>query len=199
MSTVYCGVNDCSDTHWAKGFCKKHYERIRLYGRTEYHKKPLYDADGNLVVSVFRRYKSTYNTWRSMKERCNNPANNHYKSYGARGIKVCERWNEFLYFLEDMGERPKGLTLDRVDNDKGYSPDNCRWADAFVQAANKSDTVMVHINGEGMLLDHYLKKYGVATSSFYKLYYMTKDYQETAEYILANRHKKRYIVNYKKD
>lgn len=78
----------------------------------------------------------TYKTWVSMFQRCNNPKNRNYKHYGARGIKVCERWYSFECFLKDMGERPKGLTLDRKNNDGSYEPGNCRWATQEKQCRN---------------------------------------------------------------
>jgi hypothetical protein len=70
----------------------------------------------------------TYMSWAHMKHRCRAKTGKHYKDYVLRGITVCERWNKFENFLEDMGERPEGCTLDRVDNDKGYFKNNCRWA-----------------------------------------------------------------------
>lgn len=79
----------------------------------------------------------TYLSWAAMLGRCNNPNNNRFYTYGARGIKVCKRWKGFENFLIDMGERPKGKTLDRVDVNKGYSLKNCRWATRKQQANNK--------------------------------------------------------------
>jgi hypothetical protein len=79
----------------------------------------------------------TYNTWRGMKERCDNPKAIRYKDYGGRGISYCERWEDFMNFLEDMGERPEGLAIDRIDNDGGYSKENCKWSTYSENCKNK--------------------------------------------------------------
>jgi hypothetical protein len=76
----------------------------------------------------------TYISWRNMHVRCSKPSDNSFRFYGAKGIKVCERWRDFTKFLADMGECPSGLTLDRLDNNKNYELGNCRWATKKEQA-----------------------------------------------------------------
>lgn len=82
----------------------------------------------------------TYNTWVGMKQRCNYSKHVGYKNYGGRGIKVCKRWAKFENFYKDMGERPEGTTIDRIDNDGDYKTSNCRWATRKEQSLNKSNS-----------------------------------------------------------
>lgn len=79
----------------------------------------------------------TYNSWRAMKSRCNNKNDKDYPDYGGRGITICKEWSLFINFLLDMGERPIGKTLDRIDVNSLYSKDNCRWLSVAEQNKNK--------------------------------------------------------------
>lgn len=90
-----------------------------------------------------------YRIWIGMWQRCSNPNDRRYRVYGARGIKVCDRWRTYENFIEDMGVRPsKDLSIDRIDNDGHYEPGNCRWATDKEQARNKRNTIIIEHLGE---------------------------------------------------
>ena len=91
------------------------------------------DTKSNLKHGLANK-SSTYKTWKEMRNRCNNPNATQYKWYGAKGIRVCKEWEDYAVFLEDMGDRPLGKTLDRIDPEIGYSKNNCRWATPKEQA-----------------------------------------------------------------
>ena len=92
---------------------------------------------GQFIVKHGMSRTPTHNSWRQMKSRCLDPNSNGYKYWGGRGIKVCKRWLEFENFLQDMGVRPEGTTLDRINNDGNYEPKNCRWATKAEQHASQ--------------------------------------------------------------
>lgn len=111
-----------------------------------------------------------YEAWRSMRKRCFNTNGKRYKDYGGRGITVCERWNVFDNFLLDMGPRPsKKHSLDRIDNDGPYSPENCRWATMAEQSTNKSTNRYVTRGGVTKTLSQWAKVYGLKVSMLYSL------------------------------
>ncbi|UOF79264.1 homing endonuclease [Caudoviricetes sp.] len=86
-----------------------------------------------------------YRVWHDMRQRCNNPKNSRYEKYGARGISVCDRWQDFSNFISDMGSRPgPEYSIDRINNDGNYEPSNCRWATRSVQQRNKGKTKIDH-------------------------------------------------------
>lgn len=90
-----------------------------------------------------------YTTWVNMRARCNNSRSNDYKYYGGRGITVCERWNDFTLFVEDMySTYQKGLTLDRKENNGNYEPSNCRWISRLKQSNNTRLTLKIEYEGK---------------------------------------------------
>jgi hypothetical protein len=91
--------------------------------------------------------RSTNKTWVVMKQRCNNPNSRDYKNYGGRGITYCKKWETFEGFIKDMGIRPKGLSLDRIDNNGNYCKENCRWATRKMQNNNRRDNTFFIIDG----------------------------------------------------
>ena len=90
-----------------------------------------------------------YAVWANMRQRCTNPNVRAFTWYGAKGIKVCERWNDFHLFVEDMGERPEGYSIDRIDPKGDYCPDNCRWANRLTQSANRRPVSNIRITPYG--------------------------------------------------
>lgn len=89
----------------------------------------------------------TYSSWYGMIQRCTNPNRRYYHRYGGRGITVCERWLDFRNFLADMGVKPEGMSLDRVDNDGNYTPENCRWSNQATQMNNSTRAIWLEIDG----------------------------------------------------
>lgn len=100
-------------------------------------------------------------SWVAMMDRCYRESHVHYASYGGAGISVCDEWHEFSSFYADMGERPEGTTLDRIDGGKGYSKDNCRWATPREQANNRKTTRRIQFDGATYSLTSLAIKLGI--------------------------------------
>jgi hypothetical protein len=104
---------------------------------------------------------TTHNIWSGMLQRCRDPNRKDYPRYGGAGVTVCDRWLSFETFLADMGERPAGRTLDRVDGSKGYEPGNCRWATPTEQNRNTSANRVIEAHGERMPLSAWAERTGI--------------------------------------
>jgi len=148
MTVLMCSVDECERATHCKGFCKKHYTRLLRHGSPLIVKKtglPLGAGHTSNPFPKGHRYStrhgytgtSTHNIWLSMVARCSNPRSKDWPNYGGRGITVCKRWLTFENFLADMGERPEGLSIDRIDNERGYEAGNCRWASRSEQGQNR--------------------------------------------------------------
>ena len=117
---------------------------------TEAHKarlRELRTIHGHAATSQ-RGHTRTYQSWMSMKERCDDPRHKSYAAYGRRGISYCERWANFVEFLKDMGERPTGTTLGRINHERHYAPGNCEWQTYKKQANNRRNSRWLISNGE---------------------------------------------------
>ena len=124
-----CSIYGCDNKLLANGFCRKHYLRWYRYG----------DPQIVHLIKDGRKKHPLWKTWHEMKLRCNWPEHKFYYRYGGRGIKVCDSWqNDFWLFVKDVGEKPIGTSLDRINNDGDYEPGNVRWATQKIQSHNSS-------------------------------------------------------------
>lgn len=128
MAIKNCNIADCEKKSYNKDFCQMHYKRFVRHGDPLITKQPRHRLTDS----------PAYKSWDHAKQRTTNSNNSNYKNYGGRGITMCQRWQDsFIEFLEDMGQRPEGTSLDRIDPDGNYEPSNCRWATRSLQARNQ--------------------------------------------------------------
>jgi hypothetical protein len=112
--------------------------------------------------NVGGKQTSTYTAWRSIRAHCYCVTHKQYADYGGRGITVCLEWDTFEQFLADMGEAPKGMSIDRRDNNRGYSKGNCRWATPTEQSQNRRSNRLIAFNNEVHCLAEWARRFGIS-------------------------------------
>lgn len=165
------GRSDCiCDCGVRKIICDQHLvsEKTRSCGCFGRDQAALKNSKYGLMrVSDIRSMRTSveYVTWSSMMERCGTKTHHAYHHYGGRGINVCEKWRKFSNFFTDMGRRPNGMSLDRIDNNKGYSPENCRWSTMSEQCNNRRTNVVITVGGISKTLSQWSDQIGISGQS----------------------------------
>lgn len=153
-----CSVEACGAKHLARGLCEKHYSRHKRTGRTDVRWCTTHGMSGT----------RQYNIWCKMRSRCLDPRDNTYVLYGEKGIGVSPDWDTFERFWQDMGPSYfEEATIDRIDNTKGYSKDNCRWATRQEQSQNRRCVRRFAFNGNELTLSELSKETGIHRDTLY--------------------------------
>lgn len=159
-----CKINGCDRISFSLGLCSRHYQ----INRWEASHERIHAVHG-----IYKEHPYEARSYYAMRRRCYSAANPSYPRYGGSDITVCDRWlgaHGFQHFVEDMGDRPKGFTLDRIDNKKGYSPDNCRWSSVQEQNRNRKTNIFYTHNGKTRVLIDWAREYGLRPSLIYRRY-----------------------------
>ena len=170
--SIFCKISGCYNNVFRDGYCDRHYKRLSKYK----------DTRAFIPNGLAKQFPREHNSWAGAKARCLCPTNKAYLKYGGRGIKICERWlgpMGFTNFLEDMGPKPsyrkftsgKGIyTLDRIDNDGDYCPENCRWATAIQQTRNRKIVRRIEIEGEQKTIQEWATETGLSYATIHQRY-----------------------------
>ena len=124
--------------------------------------------NSGVLTAYGRQLLATRSVWAGMGERCRRKSNRAYPHYGGRGIKICERWRRFENFLEDMGLRPWGLTLERIDVNGDYEPGNCKWATMKEQCNNTRRTCRIEFKGELRPINNVAEELGIKPDTLWR-------------------------------
>ena len=124
-----------------------------------------------VITKKIAHHRKTYNIWNAMKQRCFNTNGYCYERYGGRGITICDRWlSNYQNFVDDMGEVPHGYSIERIDIDKNYCPENCTWIPKGDQVFNRSITIRILHNGETKLLRDWCLEFNLSYKTIYERY-----------------------------
>ena len=200
-------ISRCRESHgiYECQYCGKEFEAITAHIKSG-NTRSCGCQNGGRVHGLAN--SQFYNTWKNMDKRCNNPKNKDYKNYGARGITVCEEWldvTNFVAWCEETYPNIKGYSLDRIDNDKGYSPENCRWADKVTQNTNQRKSSANTSGFVGVYWDISKNKWTAKVGSNNKLIHLGyfNSVQEAVEardnYIIENKLPHKLSTDYKKE
>jgi hypothetical protein len=121
-----------------------------------------------LGLDLGRAIKRTRSIWRGMRARCSNPMHVSYQRYGALGVAVCLRWSDFQMFLLDMGPAPVGMSIERLDGNGPYAPENCVWATPKQQARNRANNVLIEFQGKSLAIAEWAEIYGMQTGTLWR-------------------------------
>ena len=163
----HCIANGCSSQSRAKNMCMKHYMRKRKHGSTEIVESRIIHG----MTGTPEHY-----AWKAMNSRCSNQYSKDYSNYGARGITVCDEWaNNFQSFYDDMGVRPDGTSIDRIDNDGDYERGNCRWSTPREQSLNQRIPKNNTSGYRGIWQSKYRNRWYASASNVYIGCYLSKE------------------------